>query len=287
MINYDSANQSNSIEWQYYRGDEVLPWDGSHLGEFTNDNINIWMDSISYDPESTLKTQKVELIQLSIPYKNQIITFICEIKKFVDSIPILIDELKSMFKLHKRGIHTISLPDKSLVTRKIKKFIIMKIYHFIENGNFICPMQYNSLYQFDTLIGNVMPKIKQYSFISQIRDIIMFSYICGVKFSCKNIHIKYTVNKQFVYPLMYYNKTLNSKTNNISSSVIQKWFDKDEIDHNTLTNNFKKLLGINDENQDEIISAFQSNFKSLFTKFSDIDILNYWYIIDNINNLFY
>ena len=204
----------------------ILKWDGSEIG-----SIEIYIDFPSIIVNNKSKrilnlTNNKTPIKLNIykDYNDEDNTHLLEVwstadvkfTKLRNNIPLISDIMKSVFGMPYIGLHTCKFDKDS--------------YLMINNQDIILLNQYMKNKDIDDL---------PYIFIEEIRKVFIYKWLmCITQNTENNImvrkftfpeDIKYKPKYDLVYPISYNELDFDISKSELSSSVIKKWFNNDEM----------------------------------------------------------
>lgn len=183
-----------------------LRWDGSYLGEYKRDVIDI-----------KTETKRGKYWNLTI---NDV-KISCQIRTIKSFVPCIVDELKPLFKLSKLGTHSIKIGK--------TKYLMIKVFHG-EQGILE-----------DYRLNEFEPDKLNKGIISQVQAIYVFRLILGLTQNYdRSIHIRKVGD--VMYPLSFSATSMNPMNCPFpSSSVNKKWFTKYDTDFSKV---LQKMLNI-------------------------------------------
>lgn len=229
----------------------TLPWDGSHLGQFNRNIItNRW---------SVLRAKYVELeFEQGYLYAN--------IKSCDNLLPCIIEDIKPLFNINKRGIHRITLS---------KKDYIIYFVPIDEHGNIVWETPLNKIPTTHFLRRDEV-------FRKSVQQLLAF---CDILSLCGTAE----------YSIIIRSEKVVINTNDIMTSVIDhddydctvlnktsflKWFGE----NTSLVNTVKEMINFTEDKDIVIVTTELRNSIDTIIKYYDKELIWFGYfIIDRLS----
>lgn len=169
----------------------LLPWDGSHLGNYSNRIIR-----------AQYINNGVRYTELALELGD----IYCIIKKTKESIECIIDEIKKVFGINKRGTHRICIGRTEYL-----------IYYV--------PITGDEKIMFEIPLSKISSNDRyDEDFIKEIRKTIVFCEILGLSSTTERF-IRLRMRGQKPYPINWNSKIINTKESVIPKVLYKKWFE--------------------------------------------------------------
>ncbi len=196
-ISYDICKNENVLACSMYDAnhivmlyiEDVMCWDGSHLGDFKEDIV---LDKMRYHPYS--------LYNIHIPLYMQSPQWVL-MHESKNKYPCVIDEIKPLFRLHKIGTHSIRIHSKLYIIYNIRANIPLLLKYYI-------------------------PERMDDIFRRRIQDMFVFRMIVGLDCNCESSIIMINDVPSSLRNKLDIDS--DDKKLTISTSMYNKWF-VDEI----------------------------------------------------------
>lgn len=223
----------------------LLPWDGSHLGKYDRSVIKrqYLNDGVRYT-DITLDIGKIY----------------CIINKTKGNVECMVDEIKNIFGVNRRGTHRIILGS----TNYIMYYVTIS-----SDGKMI----------FDIPLSKI-EKYEDKEFAKEMRKVMVFCEILGLSSTTgKFIRIRNFGGK--VYPVNWNHGILDTKMSVIPKNMYEKWFGESITTYEIL----KEMIGYSEEKKNlcEITSEIRGKIDEIVKKYDKTYI---WYsnvIIERIS----
>jgi hypothetical protein len=212
-----------------------LPWNGKYLGQYTTEDID-------------KKWEFLGKMYMSLRTSSGLLYFIY--MKYKDGLPLIIDDLRLLFGLRKRGIHLIKIDN-----------ILYIIYKVIinENGDIVYDINVNTL-----------STISKELFKSEIVKSFIFSDLIGLRNIKENSLMLRTFGNKITILNNNYSHVDSCKNYDyngcmISNNILNKWFNDVDMSHIV-----REMIGCNYNSiflVEKICMTFRRNINNVIDKY--------------------
>jgi len=244
----------------------VLKWDGTHLGSYVGVITQRWIgEGMTYNGITLPDGWGEE-------DRNRGGIIYCMMTMTKDTFPCIVEDIKSIFGIARRGIHRINIDN--------KEYLIYYVPMTVD-GKIIWETPLNRIENKHPLRSNV-------KFRREIQKMIVMCDILALTGTGEaSIRIRPGVNNEFI-PISVNEKatTINKETSYdfsvITKTIFLKWFGEttsvNEIAKELLDNSVKRYGMITEDNMVIITSEIRSNIEKIIEKY-DVNYIWYSYFI--------
>lgn len=229
-------------------------WNGSYLGKY---NIKI--------VEHKWKTEGIKYFRLNIP---NIGVIYCNANKTNNLLPCIIEDIKSLFGIYRRGINSITIGN--------DLYLIFYV-SITQNNEVVYETPLNKLDNNHYLRSD--PKFKY-----NVQKLIAFNDITGLSGGIEN-NIRIRPNNGELIPIGINESILQIDRKNIydytyiPAVIIKKWFDGKNIS----TQLISEMVGFNNKSLQELLFSLRNNIDNIIRNYDKEYIWYTNFIVDRIS----